>query len=128
MTLIPEKWLAAIRSLGRPGRELAFLLLGLVLGAVLMPALIWLAGSVVLGPYANGGFGAFCSDLLGGLREAGESRFRGAFYFALGLDARIMPKVPHLALTAQYRYLVAQHPGLPRHQLVVGLAIRLTDR
>ncbi|MCP5359867.1 MAG: hypothetical protein H7A14_03990 [Sinobacteraceae bacterium] len=69
MTLIPEKWLAAIRSLGRPGRELAFLLLGLVLGAVLMPALIWLAGSVVLGPYANGGFGAFCSDLLGGLRE-----------------------------------------------------------
>ena len=32
----------AIRSLGRPSRELAFLLLGLVLGAVLMPALIWL--------------------------------------------------------------------------------------
>jgi len=67
MALVPAKLLGALRALGRPKRELALLLLGLLLGLLAMPLLVWGAGMLALGPYANGGFGALLGDFLGGL-------------------------------------------------------------
>lgn len=69
MALLPAKLLDSLRSLGRPQRELALALLGLLLGVLLMPLLVWVAGTVALGPYANGGFGALLGDFLRGLAE-----------------------------------------------------------
>ena len=43
-------------------RELLTLALCLAIGLLLMPLLIWLVGSVVLGHYANGGLGALLHD------------------------------------------------------------------
>jgi hypothetical protein len=43
-------------------RELLTLGLCLVLGLVVMPLLIWLVGSLELGPYANGGLGGLLRD------------------------------------------------------------------
>jgi Oxidoreductase family, NAD-binding Rossmann fold len=37
--------------------------------ALLMPLLVWVAGTVALGPYANGGFGALLGDFLRGLAD-----------------------------------------------------------
>jgi len=42
---------------------------GMVLGVLLMPLLVWVAGMVALGAYANGGFGALLGDFLRGLAE-----------------------------------------------------------
>jgi hypothetical protein len=42
-------------SLSRLQRELLFLGTGLVLGLLVIPAIIWLGGTLVLGPYAGGG-------------------------------------------------------------------------
>jgi hypothetical protein len=69
MAMRPAKLLESLGSLGRPQRELALALLGLLLGVLLMPLLVWLAGTVALGPYANGGFSALLGDFLGGLAE-----------------------------------------------------------
>ena len=43
-------------------RELLTLALGLAVGLLVMPVLIWLVGSVLLGPYANGGLGNLLKD------------------------------------------------------------------
>ncbi len=69
MALLPAKLLETLGALGRPQRELALALLGLLLGVLLMPLLVWVAGMVALGPYANGGFGALLGDYLRGLAE-----------------------------------------------------------
>jgi hypothetical protein len=69
MTLLPAKLLQTLGALDRPQRELALALLGLLLGLVLMPLLVWVAGVIALGPYANGGFGALFGDFLRGLAE-----------------------------------------------------------
>lgn len=69
MALLPAKLLESLRRLGRPQRELALALLGLMLGVLFMPALVWVAGTVALGPYANGGFGALLGDFIRGLAE-----------------------------------------------------------
>jgi hypothetical protein len=44
----------SIRSLSRLQRELLILGIGLVLGMLVVPATIWLGGTLVLGPYAGG--------------------------------------------------------------------------
>ena len=67
LAVIPAKWLEAARGLDRPGRELAIGVAALLAGALLMPLLIWVAGSVALGPYANGGYFALLGDFLRGL-------------------------------------------------------------
>ena len=67
MAVVPAKWLAAARALDPTRRELAIAAVALLLGALLMPMLVWLAGSVALGPYANGGFGALLADFFRGL-------------------------------------------------------------
>jgi hypothetical protein len=69
MAMLPAKLLESLGGLGRPQRELALMLLGLLLGVLLMPLLVWVAGTVALGPYANGGFGALLGDFLRGLAE-----------------------------------------------------------
>ena len=69
MAMLPAKLLETLGALGRPQRELALALLGLLLGVLLMPLLVWVAGMVALGPYANGGFGALLGDFLRGLAE-----------------------------------------------------------
>jgi hypothetical protein len=43
-------------------RELVTLALCLLVGLLLMPVLIWAAGSAELGPYANGGLAALLAD------------------------------------------------------------------
>jgi len=48
-------------------RELYFVGGALAVGLILMPILIYLAGSLTLGPYASGGFGSFLGDFFGGL-------------------------------------------------------------
>lgn len=67
MSVIPAKWLEAVRGLDRSRRELAIGIVALLAGALLMPLLIWVAGSVTLGPYANGGYFALLRDFLRGL-------------------------------------------------------------
>jgi hypothetical protein len=54
-------------------RELLWLLAGLLLGMA-MPALIWLAGTRVFGPYAGGELGDLFSRFATGLRQ-GEPVF-----------------------------------------------------
>ena len=48
-------------------REALTLLLSLLLGVILMPLLIWLVGSHMLGAYANGSVLAFGRDFLAAL-------------------------------------------------------------
>lgn len=53
-------------------REVKWLMQALAFGAIGLPLLIWIAGRVLLGPYANGGPLALWFDFLGEL-------FRGSF-------------------------------------------------
>jgi hypothetical protein len=69
MAVVPAKLLESLRDLGLPQRELALLLVALGLGLLLMPLLVWVAGTIALGPYANGGFGALLGDFLRGLAD-----------------------------------------------------------
>jgi len=69
MAAVPAKLPDPLRAMGRPGRELALLLLGLGLGMFVMPLLTWTAGMFALGPYENGGFGALLADFLRGLAD-----------------------------------------------------------
>ena len=69
MAMLPAKLLETLHAFGRPQRELALALLGVALGVLLMPLLVWAAGMLALGPYANGGFGALLGDFLRGLAE-----------------------------------------------------------
>ena len=69
MALVPEKWLAAARGLDRPRREGLIVAAGVLLGLLVMPLAIWLAGLAALGPYANGGFWALLGDFVRGLAE-----------------------------------------------------------
>ena len=48
-------------------RELLTLALGLAIGLIAMPFLIWLVGSWKLGPYFNGGATSLWRDYLAGL-------------------------------------------------------------
>ncbi len=43
-------------------REMLTLALCLAVGLFLMPLLIWLVGTLLLGPYANGGLGGLLKD------------------------------------------------------------------
>ena len=54
-------WRRYRRTTGLP-RELLTLALCLVVGLVVMPIVIWLVGSVQLGPYSNGGLGSLLKD------------------------------------------------------------------
>jgi hypothetical protein len=67
MSWLPAKLRDRLPTLGRPQRELGLLLAGLVLGLLAMPLLLWVAGLLALGPYANGGFGALLGDFFAGL-------------------------------------------------------------
>lgn len=69
MALVPEKWLAAARGLDRPRREALIAAAAVLLGLLVMPLAIWVAGLLTLGPYANGGFWALLADFLRGLVE-----------------------------------------------------------
>ncbi len=73
MAFDPAKLLGALRGLDRPRRELAFGLGALLLGLLLMPLLIWAAGMLALGPYANGGFIALLQDYLRGLGQGSQA-------------------------------------------------------
>ncbi len=54
-------------------REALLLLLTLLVGATLMPLLIWAAGRAALGPYANGGFLALWKDYFSGIASGSEA-------------------------------------------------------
>ncbi len=54
-------------TLSQVRRELLWAALALLLGLLAMPALIWTAGKVSLGPYGNGGLLALFRDYLGSL-------------------------------------------------------------
>jgi hypothetical protein len=69
MAVIPAKLLESLAHLGRMPREALLLAAGLVAGLLVMPLLVWVAGMIALGPYANGGFGALLGDFLGGLAD-----------------------------------------------------------
>ena len=103
MAVVPEKWLAAARGLDRPRRELAIALAGLLLGALLMPLLVWVAGTVTLGAYANGGLWALFTDFFRGRAEG-------------SLAAWIVLACPY-ALISLVRLL---------RRVLAGLAARLT--
>ena len=51
----------------RPAREVLFVLAGLVLGAVVLPAAVYLVGSRTLGAYGGDGPAAFAATLSGDL-------------------------------------------------------------
>ncbi len=55
--------------------ELKFLLIGLAVGAVILPSLIWTVGNAFLGPYANGSVFAFWSDFIFQLISGSISAF-----------------------------------------------------
>jgi hypothetical protein len=67
MAGVTEKWLSGVRDMGGARRELAIALAGLLLGALVMPLLVWAAGMLALGPYGNGGLGALFADFFRGL-------------------------------------------------------------
>jgi hypothetical protein len=67
-------------------RELYLLGGSFLVGFIVLPLLIYLAGMLTLGPYASGGLGAFFADFFGGL-------FRGwapAWGVALGPYALVL--------------------------------------
>ena len=68
-------------------REITLLLQALAAGAFALPLLIWVAGRVLLGPYANGGPFALWFDFVGEL-------FRGSFAACIVLLA------PYVLLSA----------------------------
>lgn len=61
--------------LSQPALSFEGITLGLclIVGLLVMPALIYLAGSLVLNAYANGGLFALYGDFLGGLAEGRPS-------------------------------------------------------
>ena len=61
-------WRSFRRTRG-PHRELLTFSLCLAVGLLVMPLLIWLIGSVELGPYANGGLAGLLSDYYRGLAK-----------------------------------------------------------
>jgi hypothetical protein len=64
----PPHWFAeALRRHPRLRRELWLLVAGLVVGFILMPLAIYLAGVLTLGPYSAGGLGSFIADYYRGL-------------------------------------------------------------
>jgi hypothetical protein len=58
-----------VRSWPRGQRELAIAAAALLGGAVLMPVLVWVAGRIALGNYANGGPLALLGDFMRGLAQ-----------------------------------------------------------
>lgn len=48
-------------------RDALWLLAALLFGVLALPVLVYFTGITILGPYANGGPGAFVSDFLAGL-------------------------------------------------------------
>jgi len=48
-------------------RDFLWLLVALLVGVLVLPVLVYVTGTSILGPYAKGGPGAFLSDFLGGL-------------------------------------------------------------
>ena len=51
-------------------REVLTFALSLAVGLLIMPLLIWLIGSLQLGPYANGGLGSLLKDYYLALAQA----------------------------------------------------------
>lgn len=64
-----------LRSLSRVQRELILLVVGLILGFLLIPLLVWLVGTLMLGPYkgGSGSAGSLLSNLYKGLGEGAPS-------------------------------------------------------
>jgi thiamine transporter ThiT len=48
-------------------RDVAWLLIALLVGVLVLPLLVYFTGISILGPYAKGGPGAFMSDFVGDL-------------------------------------------------------------
>jgi len=70
-----------VRAVSLPlRRELIWIGVALVLGFVVMPPLIWLVGTHVLGPYTPGGIGALWGQFFRGL-ASGSFAF---WYVAIG--------------------------------------------
>ena len=67
-------------------REVLWILVGLALGVLLLPPLIWLAGSRVFGPYAGGSARDFVDHFLTGLGQ-GQQAF---WIIALGPSLAIL--------------------------------------
>jgi hypothetical protein len=63
------RWLLSWSRYRSPRRELYFTLGSLLLGLLIMPVLIWSAGHLVLGAYANGSLIAMLADFYRGLIE-----------------------------------------------------------
>lgn len=62
----PLSWL---RSLSGVRREALYALLALLAGVLLLPLLVWSAGRLALGTYANGGPFALLADFARGLAQ-----------------------------------------------------------
>ncbi|MGA3158509.1 MAG: hypothetical protein ABSE43_13150 [Steroidobacteraceae bacterium] len=62
-------WLLSWTRFRGPRRELYFTLASVLIGFALMPVLIWSAGHLVLGAYANGSLWAMLVDFYRGLAE-----------------------------------------------------------
>jgi hypothetical protein len=67
--ILPAAVTERVAALGRAPRELAWLLIALVAGLTIAPWLVWAAGRLVLGTYANGGVFAFWGDFMRGLAQ-----------------------------------------------------------
>ena len=88
-----------LRALSRLQRELIIYGLALVLGAVLMPLLIWVAGNRVLGPYTHGqnqhaGPLALLGDFLTGLAHG------SAVFWAVALGPAVVLLLARLFVRA----------------------------
>jgi hypothetical protein len=62
-------WMLSWSRYRDPRRELYFTIISLLGGLLLLPVLIWTAGHLVLGAYANGNLLAMLSDFYRGLLE-----------------------------------------------------------
>lgn len=62
-------WMLSWSRYRGPRRELYFTIISLLCGLVLLPVLIWSAGHLVLGAYANGNLGVMFADFYRGLLE-----------------------------------------------------------
>lgn len=96
-----------LRSLSRLQRELIIYGLALLLGAVLMPLLIWMAGNRVLGPYTHGqnlhaGPLALLGDFLAGLAHG------SAVFWGVALGPAVLLLLARLFVRAMW--------GRPRPQ------------
>ncbi|HTP39821.1 MAG TPA: hypothetical protein VMI92_09640 [Steroidobacteraceae bacterium] len=70
MTSMLQGWLRLDVWRRGADRELLRLGIALVLGCVIVPALIWWVGKLILGPYAHGGLLALWGDFFAGLAHA----------------------------------------------------------